>query len=95
MKYERTHIATRVALIATIIVVAVILIFEWRKLDEEVSRYSCANTQVVVQEGDTLFDIAAALCDGNISVAVDDLVDTYGTDIWPGQKIQLRSTNEK
>lgn len=95
MRYEKTHIATRIALVVAIVIATIVLVIEWRKLDEEVSRYSCANEQITVQEGDTLFGLASALCDGNISKAVDDLVEKYGDKIWPGQTIQLRSTNEK
>lgn len=51
--------------------------------------FSCTTDSVVVQPGDTLDSIARTNCTGDVNGAIRLLVDFYGTDIRPGQRIAL------
>ncbi len=51
--------------------------------------YECHEATVIVQQYQTLWGIASELCTGEVSKAVDDLVDKYGTTIHAGQAIIL------
>lgn len=64
----------------------------WKKMDNQFNAYTCNTDPVIVQEGDSMYEIATANCSGNITNAVDDLVDEYGfTEIYPGQQLWLSS----
>ena len=64
----------------------------WKKMDNQFNAYTCNTDPVIVQEGDSMYEIAMANCSGNITNAVDDLVDEYGfTEIYPGQQLWLSS----
>lgn len=64
----------------------------WKKMDNQFNAYTCNTDPVIVQEGDSMYEIAMANCSGNITNAVDDLVDEYGfTEIYPGQQLWLGS----
>lgn len=73
--------------------IAVIGFLFWFKMNSELGRYTCDVREegYVVVDGSTLFEIAREHCWGNLGHAVDDLVDKYGSDITPGQLIQLTS----
>jgi len=54
--------------------------------------YTCVETDVVVQPHDTMWGIATEYCDGNIEVAVDDLVKRHGSaTVYVGQTIEVRN----
>lgn len=51
--------------------------------------YTCESVKVVVNDGDTLWDIATRYCDGNIQSATDDLADKYGTALHKWQVVEV------
>lgn len=51
--------------------------------------YECQQTPVVVQQGDTLWSIANKRCAGDLLEVRHELTQSYGTEIQPGQTIQL------
>jgi len=51
--------------------------------------YECEQAPVVVGQGDTLWRIAEKRCDGDLLEVRYKLVKSYGTNIRPGQVIQL------
>jgi hypothetical protein len=64
----------------------------WKKMDTQFNAYTCNTNPVIVQEGDSMWEIAHANCSGNIVNAVDDIVQEYGfTEIYPGQQLFLPS----
>lgn len=67
------------------------LVWAWRDYDRRMNTYTCNTEPVKVYQGDTIWEIAVTNCWGNISYAVDELVDKYGTNIQIGQIIELRS----
>ena len=73
------------------VVLAVFLIAAAYGVYEELTTpaYVCSEAPVVVQEGDTLWRIAERHCDGDMQEITDELVQSYGTVIQPGQIIQL------
>lgn len=82
---EKVMYAVFVAVIAASFVI-------WKKIDTQFNAYTCNTDPVIVQEGDSMYEIAISNCSGNISNAVDDLVLEYGfTEIYPGQELWLSS----
>lgn len=84
-----------IGLIATTMLITVALI---DRLDDSDAKYTCVNAKtglnMVVAGGEgekNLWQIARAHCTGNVTAALDDLVDYYGTDIQHGQMIKLKS----
>jgi hypothetical protein len=64
----------------------------WKKMDTQFNAYTCNTDPVIVQEGNSMYEIAIANCSGNIPNAVDDMVQEYGfTEIYPGQQLFLPS----
>lgn len=62
----------------------------WKNMNDQFNAYVCNADPVIVQEGDSMYEIAIANCSGNIPNAVDDLVQEYGfTEIYPGQELWL------
>ena len=62
----------------------------WKKMDTQFNAYACNTNPVIVQEGNSMYEIAIANCSGNIPNAVDDMVQEYGfTEIYPGQELWL------
>lgn len=60
--------------------------------NNKVLEYTCDPQPVVVSyDGQSLWNIAQDKCVGNLSRAVDDLVEKYGVTIHVGQQIQLKS----
>ena len=66
-------------------------VWAYRDYDRRMNTYSCDTEPVTVYQGDTLWQIANQHCWGNISTAVNDLVDEYGTLLQIGQVINLKS----
>ena len=61
--------------------------------NNRVVEYTCDPEPVVVSyDGQSLWNIAQEKCVGNLSRAVDDLVEKYGVTIYVGQQIQLESS---
>jgi hypothetical protein len=60
---------------------------------EHMDSYVCNTRQHTVNYGETLWEIAVSNCSGSIRSAVDDLVETYGTNIQNGQLIELPVNN--
>lgn len=54
----------------------------------------CSGEIHTVRSGDTIVAIAQLHCTKNIEAAIDDLVRQYGTDIHPGDQIQLPGNGE-
>lgn len=52
--------------------------------------YTCVETDVIVQPYDTLWGIAEKYCNGNIEVAVQDLITSHGSDtVRVGQVVKV------
>lgn len=69
------------------------LIYMVYDFNNRVVEYTCDPEPIVVNyDGQSLWNIAQEHCVGNLSRAVDDLVEKYGVTIHVGQQIQLRST---
>ena len=51
--------------------------------------YECEQTPVIVEQGNTLWSIAEKRCEGDLLQVRYELVQSYGTEIQPGQVIQL------
>ena len=51
--------------------------------------YECKQAPVVVRSGDTLWSIAEKRCTGDLLEVRHELVQSYGTEIQPGQIVQL------
>lgn len=60
---------------------------------DNASRFTCESDPHTVTNGDTLWAVAEAKCEGNIQAVTDNLVDAYGTVIQSGDQIWL-PTNE-
>lgn len=56
---------------------------------EVINSYACSGRAVIVQEGDTLFDLVRSECSGNLGQALDDLYAQYGGRLNIGQLIQM------
>jgi hypothetical protein len=81
------------------LVLAVFCFFTYTAQTGYLSSYTCDNKPIIVQamtdgSHQTLYALANANCRGNISEAVNDLVDTYGTTIQVGQRIFLPTNND-
>ena len=64
----------------------------WNSMNNQFNAYVCNTDPYIVQQGDTMWEIAHANCSGNIVNAVDDLVQEYGfTEVYPGQELWLPS----
>jgi hypothetical protein len=62
----------------------------WMRMESKWDKYTCDSAPVIIQEGQTLYQIIRENCAGNISNAVDQIVLDYGTtQIYPGQEIWL------
>lgn len=72
--------------------IAFLLYMVW-DFNNRVVEYSCDPEPVIVSyDRQTLWNIAQEHCVGNLSRAVDDLVEKYGVTIYVGQQIQLKSS---
>lgn len=94
MKVDKYFIRRTVAfivLLATVFGLFALL----AKLTESDTSYTCTTIGVRVERGDTLYDIAYRYCSGDVQSAIDELVDTYGTDITEGQWIALPTKVDK
>jgi hypothetical protein len=77
---------------AVFIVVIASAFVLWKNMNDQFNAYVCNPDPVIVQEGDSMYEIAVANCSGNVPNAVDDLVLEYGfTEIYPGQQLWLSS----
>lgn len=76
--------------------IVLILTCAWFMYDVEkrLSEWSCDTKDVTVHYGDTVWNIVASNCVGNISRAVDAHVDFYGTNIQHGQKFYLMANQD-
>ena len=80
-------------------VLALFCLFTYTATTDHLSNYTCDSKPIIVQamidgSHQTLYALAHANCSGNISEAVNDLVDTYGVDIQVGQRIFLPTNND-
>ena len=81
------------------LVLAVFCLFTYTATTDHLSSYTCDSKPIIVQaqsdgSHQTLYALAKANCVGNISEAVNDLVDAYGVDIRVGQRIFLPTNND-
>jgi len=86
---RRRHITRRVACLLLGISIGATVGLVWLDFDRRVNHFECHRGRTPVRDGDTLWAIAHDLCWGNKSLAVDALVDRYGTNIYVGQWIVL------
>lgn len=56
---------------------------------EVINSYVCSGRSVIVQQGDTLFDLVRSECSGNLDKALDDLYAQYGSYLREGQQIKF------
>jgi hypothetical protein len=95
MDNEGEIMKTRNILTAILIVIAVVIaVMFYRQNEKALNAYICDSSETIVNEGVTLYDIVQAQCDGNLSEALDDVVDTYGTNLSVGQRIFLPRNND-
>lgn len=59
-----------------------------------IDAYICDSRSIIVRQGDTMFDLVTQNCDGNLSRALDDAVDRYGTNLAIGQQVFLPQNND-
>ena len=88
-----TQLERREWLVTALIVVfftALILVI-WQDFYGRMTQYACDPAPHIVQEGDTIYDLVMANCTGALEVAVDDNVETYGTNLQIGQQVILQS----
>jgi hypothetical protein len=77
---------------AVFIVIIAAAFVLWKGMTDQFNAYVCNTDPVIVQEGNSMWEIAHANCSGNIVNAVDDIVQEYGfTEIYPGQQLFLPS----
>lgn len=57
------------------------------------AEFYCPEAPIIVNDGDTVYDLARSLCTGNFISVVDEVVNTYGSNIRVGQKIFLPTHN--
>ena len=82
---EKVMYAVFIAVIASAFVL-------WKNMNDQFNAYVCNQDPVIVQEGNSMYEIAVANCSGNIPNAFDDLVQEYVfTEIYPGQELWLPS----
>ena len=91
-------IKKNVAGLLVCVIFAVFCLFAYKAQNRFLSSYTCDTTPLIVQgqtdgSHQTLYALANNYCRGNISEAVNDLVDTYGVDIQVGQRILLPTNN--
>lgn len=90
-----TQLERREWLVTALIVVfftALILVI-WNDFYDRMTQYACDPAPHIVQQGDTIYDLVMANCTGALEVAVDDNVETYGTNLQIGQQVILQSKN--
>lgn len=68
-----------------------LIVYIWQDFYGRMTNYACDSSALIVQEGDTIYDLVMANCTGMLDKAVDDNVETYGTNIQIGQQIVLQS----
>lgn len=95
MDNEGKAMKTQNILLGILIAIALAVAFMfYRQTEEAINAYICDSQEIIVNEGVTLYDIVRAQCDGNLSEALDDAVDTYGTNLDVGQRIFLPQNND-
>ena len=80
--------------IVTALIVAfftALILWIWQDFYDRMTQYACDPTPIIVEEGDTIYNLVRANCVGALEVAVDDNVETYGTNIQIGQRVVLMS----
>lgn len=81
-------------LLAVIVAVAIaVSAFFYVQTQRAVEAYICDSKPITVNEGDTLYRLVRANCDGNLQEALNDAVDIYGTIIGVGQTVFLPQSN--
>lgn len=58
-------------------------------LNKRMTEFTCPSDTIVVEHYDTIWAIVQRNCEGNMSAAVDAVVDVYGSSIQIGQRIFL------
>jgi hypothetical protein len=87
---ENTYRTAKTVLITATITIASVFAFSFvKEQNRQDSEFFCNGAPVVIKDGDTLYWIARANCDGNIMNVVDKLVSLYGSDLTVGQTIYL------
>ena len=95
MDNEGKAMKTQNILLGILIAIALAVAFMfYRQTEKAINAYICDTSEVIVNEGVTLYDIVQGQCDGNLSEALDDAVDVYGTNLGVGQRIFLQRNND-
>jgi hypothetical protein len=81
-------------MVGAIVIMAVFAVKTLREMDRQMNAYSCETSKHLVLEGETLYQIVRANCQGNKTEALDDAVSTYGTELQVGQVIYLPQNND-
>jgi len=89
MSTTRLHLRTRpyLKVLALMFATGLVLLVVDRVIQTD--PFTCDKGAIIVQQGDTLYSLSHANCLGDVSRAVDILVDTYGSTISVGQQITL------
>jgi len=95
MDNEGKAVKTQNILLGILIGIALaVAFFFYQQTEKAINAYICDSSEVIVFEGVTLYDIVQGQCDGNLREALDDAVDTYGTNLSVGQRIFLPQNND-
>lgn len=95
MDNEGKTMKTQNILLGILIAIALAVAFMfYQQTEKAINAYICDSNEIIVNEGVTLYAIVQAQCDGNLSEALDDVVDTYGTNLSVGQRIFLPQNND-
>ena len=91
-----TQLERREWLVTALIVVffTALILSIWSGFYDRMTQYACDPAPHIVQEGDTIYDLVMANCTGALEVAVDDNVETYGTNLQIGQQVLLQSHHD-
>ena len=79
----------RVIISAALVVATGFGVMQWKQLDREIARYECDTKPITVLEGDTLWGLTREHCWGNLSRALDDAVERFGTNLPVGLQVVL------
>jgi hypothetical protein len=92
MKYIKWLGIREIAIIVAVASFGYVGMWIWNDYNERWLTFTCNPQTIIVEQGDTMWQIVRENCWGNIAVAVDAHVERYGGTIYPTQPIQLFSS---
>jgi hypothetical protein len=95
MEKRRENMKTQNILLGILVGIALsISAMFYLQTEKAIDAYICDSRPIIVSDGITLFDLVTRNCDGNLGEALDDAVDTYGTNLVVGQQVFLPRNND-